>query len=356
MFYDNLINYLDLVLIVVIPLIIVALAGMFSERSGVVNIALEGIMIFGAFIGILFVNGKFYPHFPEVQAILDGGGVTAFQRAMTLQAEMFVDMLGPLTTYLLGMLVAAISGAAISYFHAVAAIKMQANQIISATAINTLTPALALFLTMSLGLGESQGTDKLPIHGSVFKIQEIPLLSKIPFIGDVFFTDVFPSLYLGIIVLIVSYIVLYKTKFGLRLRSCGENPHAADAACINIYKMRYAGVLISGVLAGIGGYFFVLGYTLEFDATVAGYGFLAIAVLIFGNWKPFNIALAAMLFAALLTLSKGIAFFPALEALNIDGSILSMLPYIATIIVLALTSKNSAAPKAEGQIYDKGER
>lgn len=327
MFYENLISYLALVLVVAIPLIIVALGGLFTERSGVVNIALEGLMIIGAFVGILFVN--------NVEADSVGG---------------------PFVLFILGMFVAGIGGIAFSYLHAVASIKMKANQIISATAINTLTPALALFLTMSLALGESPGSDKLPIHGTIFKIQEVPLLSKIPFIGDLFFTNVFPSLYIGIGILIATYIILYKTKFGLRLRACGENPHAADAAGINIYKMRYAGVLISGLLAGIGGYFLVLGYTLEFDATVAGYGFLAIAVLIFGNWKPFNIALAALLFSSLLTLSKGIAYFPKLEALGIDGSIWSMLPYIATIIVLVLTSKNSAAPKAAGQIYDKGER
>lgn len=327
MFYQNLISYIGLVLVVAIPLIIVALGGMFTERSGVVNIALEGLMVIGAFVGILFVNA------------IDPESVG-----------------GPFVLFMLGMIVAAAGGILFSYLHAIAAIKMKADQIISATAINTLTPALALFLTMSLSLGESPGSDKLAIHGTIFKIQEIPLLSKIPFLGDILFKNIYPTLYIGVIILIASYIIVYKTKFGLRLRACGENPHAADAAGINIYKMRYAGVLISGALAGIGGYTLVLGYTLEFDATVAGYGFLAIAVLIFGNWRPLNITLAALLFASLLTLSKGVAYFPGLENLGIDGSIWSMLPYIATIIVLVLTSKNSAAPKAEGQVYDKGER
>lgn len=325
--YENLISYLALVLVVAIPLIITALGGMFTERGGVTNIALEGLMIIGAFVGLLFVNNVT----PE-------------------------SVGGPFILFLLGMVIAGLAGIAFSYIHAIASVKMGANQIISATAINTLTPALALFLTLSLALGIGEGSDKINVNGGIFKIVEVPLLSKIPFIGDLFFTNVYPSLYIGIIILIVSIIVLYKTKFGLRLRSCGENPHAADAAGINIYKMRYKGVLISGMLAGIGGFFLILGYTIEFDATVAGYGFLAIAVLIFGNWKPLNIAVTALLFSALLTLSKGIAFFPKLEALNIDRNILSMLPYIATLIVLVLSSKNSAAPKASGQIYDKGER
>ncbi|HBG32994.1 MAG: hypothetical protein A2084_02605 [Tenericutes bacterium GWC2_39_45] len=329
--YDNLIQYLSLVLIVAIPLIITAIGGLFTERSGVTNIALEGIMILGAFSALVITN--------RIPASSVGG---------------------PFMLYLVGIIIAGGVGLSISLLHGIAAIKMKSDQIISATAINTFAPALSLFLTMSLTLGEGQGSDKIPVDAGQFVITEVPLLSKIPFIGDLFFKNIYPALYIGIIILILSYIILYKTKFGLRLRACGENPHAADAAGVNIYKMRYAGVMISGALAGIGGFFLITSFTILFDSSVSGYGFLAIAVLIFGNWKPWNIAWSALIFSALLTLSKGIAFFPVLERglddLGVNKNVLSMLPYIATLIVLVITSKNSAAPKAVGQSYDKGER
>ncbi|MDD3126693.1 MAG: ABC transporter permease [Candidatus Izemoplasmatales bacterium] len=347
--YDSIVSYLALVLLAAIPLIVTALGGMFTERGGVTNISLEGIMIIGAFVGLVTVN--------------------------KLPASWFSSNF---VLYLCGMIAAVIGGLIFAGIHAIAAIKMKANQIISATAINTLAPALALFLTMSLTLGEAQGSDKILVNGTRFIIERVPLLADIPFIGEVFFTNVYPSLYFGIAILVISSIVLYKTKFGLRLRACGENPHAADAAGINIYKMRYQGVFISGILASLGGYFLVTSFTNEFDATVSGFGFLAIAVMIFGNWKPKNIAFTALFFAALLTLSKGVAFFPALEnwlyppipadtppeqiafltyvSTKVIPNIISMLPYIATLAVLVLSSKKSAAPKASGLIYDKGER
>jgi len=327
MVYNNLINFIILVLVFVIPLMVTALGGMFSERSGVTNIALEGLMIIGAFVGIVVVN-IFVPFFTNSPQLL----------------------------YIIGMIAAGIAGLLFSFLHAIASVKMSADQTISATAINILTPALALFLTMSLGLGEARGSDKLFVPGSMFRISEVPILSKIPFFGDILFTNVYLGLYFGILILIISYIVLYKTRFGLRLRSCGENPHAADSAGINIYSTRYAGIFISGVLASWGGYFLILSSTVEFDATVSGFGFLALAVLIFGNWKPVRIAITAILFSALRTLSEGVAFFPFLEALGINKYLLSMLPYIGTLIVLVLTSKKSAAPKAVGKIYNQADR
>jgi general nucleoside transport system permease protein len=328
--YNNLITFLSLVLILAIPLIITATGGLFTERSGVTNIALEGIMILGAFTALIVTN-RITPE----------------------------SVGGPFVLYLIGMFIAIITGILVSILHSIASIKMKADQIISATAINTLAPALALFLTYTLTLG-APNDDKLPIF-SGFKIAQIPILSDIPFIGDLFFQNFYPALYFGIIVIIAAYIILYKTKFGLRLRSCGENPHAADSAGINIYKMRYIGVSISGGLAGLGGFFYITSFTTSYHANVAGYGFLAIAVLIFGNWKPLNIALTALLFSTLLTFAQGIAFFPELErlvtqTLNINLNLISMLPYLVTIIVLVLTSKNSRSPKALGQTYDKGQR
>ncbi|VEU79713.1 ABC transporter permease [Haploplasma axanthum] len=324
---SNLVSYIALVLAVGIPLIITAIGGLFAERSGVTNIALEGLMIIGAFVGILFMN--------NVSAKSVGG---------------------PFVLFLITSLIVALIGVLFSMIHAVASIKMNADQIISATAINTLTPALALFLTMSLSLGAAAGSDKLPVHGDIFKISEVPVLSKIPILGDIFFKNINASFYMGIIILVVSIVFLYKTRFGLRLRACGENPHAADAAGINIQRVRFIAVGISGALAALGGFYLVTAYTTEFSASVSGYGFLAVAVLIFGNWKPVRVAISAIFFAALLTLSRGIAFFPALESLNIDKNILSMIPYIATLIVLVISSKNNRAPKAVGKVYDKGER
>ena len=160
----------------------------------------------------------------------------------------------------------------------------------------------------------------------------------------------------GIFIFIIAVLILYKTKMGLRLRSCGENPHAADSLGINIYKIRYGGVLVSGALAGMGGVIFVLSFAAEFNATVSGFGFLALAVLIFGNWKPGRIIMAAFFFAMMRVVSSTYSVIPFLNALGLKGEIYSMLPYIATLIVLAFVSKNSAAPKASGEPFDQGKR
>ena len=163
---------------------------------------------------------------------------------------------------------------------------------------------------------------------------------------------------IAVIAVIVVAIMLYKTKFGLRLMACGEHPQAADSVGINVYKMRWSGVLLSGVLGGLGGICYILaGVSIwKFENGVAGFGFLALAVMIFGQWKPTRIALAALLFGAFRALSNVYFGFPFLMALNIPGSVYNMLPYIISLIVLAFTSKNSRAPKAEGIPYDKGQR
>ena len=158
--------------------------------------------------------------------------------------------------------------------------------------------------------------------------------------------------------LVISYIVLYKTRFGLRLQACGEHPQAADSVGINVYKMRYAGVLISGLLGGLGGIVYITAGVSEwkFENGVAGFGFLALAVMIFGQWKPVNIGLAALLFGLFRALSNVYTGFPFLVSLNIPGTVYNMLPYIISLIVLAFTSGKSRAPKAEGIPYDKGQR
>lgn len=302
-----------------IPLLIVALGGLFSERSGVVNIALEGIMVIGAFSGIYFIS--------QTQDTLPGQPVL-----------------------LLAILVAAVSGMLISLLHAYAAINMKADQVISGTAINIFAPAFVIFVARML-----QGVQQVPFVNQ-FRIDSVPVLGSIPVIGPLLFQNAYITTYIGVAILIITWLVLYKTRFGLRLRACGEHPQAADSVGINVYKMRYAGVLISGALAGIGGLVFVIPTSTNFNATVSGYGFLALAVLIFGQWKPWRIAGAALFFGFMKTLSAVYSGIPFLVGLGIPSNIYKMIPYVATLILLAFTGKTSCAPKAEGIPYDKGSR
>lgn len=302
-----------------IPLLIVALGGMFSERSGIINIALEGIMIMGAFVSILFIN--------RTQGVLSGQ-----------------------TQLILAVVIAAIAGMLFSLFHAFASINMKADQTISGTALNLFAPAFAIFVARIL-----QGVQQIQFTNT-FRIESVPVLGNIPIIGDLFFKNTYITTYIGILILILSTIVLYKTKFGLRLRACGEHPQAADSVGINVYKMQYAGVLISGAFAGIGGLVFVIPTSTNFNATVAGYGFLALAVLIFGQWHPIRILFASFFFGLMKTIAASYSGIPILASLGVPSYIYKMIPYITTLIVLVFTSKNSQAPRAEGIPYDKGAR
>ncbi len=302
-----------------IPLLIVAIGGMFSERSGVVNIALEGIMIMGAFAGILFIN--------------------QFESSMSGQSLL-----------LLALLVAGVTGGLFSLLHAFAAINLKADQTISGTALNLFAPAFSIFVARMI-----QTTQQIPFTNTFF-IKEVPVLSSIPIIGDLFFKNVYITTYLGILIFIIAYIVINKTRFGLRLRACGEHPQAADSVGINVYKIRYAGVIISGVLAGIGGVVFVVPTSTNFNATVAGYGFLALAVLIFGQWRVPKIFVAAFFFGIMKTLSSAHSTIPFIKDLPITNEVYKMLPYLITLIALTFLSKSSQAPKAAGTPYDKGSR
>ena len=211
-------------------------------------------------------------------------------------------------------------------------------------------PAFAIFLARMLqGVQQIQFTD-------TFRIESVPVLGNIPVIGDMLFKNAYLTTYIGIGIYIVAAIVINRTKFGLRLRSCGEHPGAADAVGINVYHIRYAGVVISGVLAGIGGLVFVVPTSTNFNATVSGYGFLALAVLIFGQWRCNKILRAAFFFGIMKTLASGYSVIPFLAKLPIPNQIYKMIPYVATLIVLMFSSKNSQAPIAEGIPYDKGSR
>lgn len=302
-----------------IPLLLVALGGMFSERSGVVNIALEGIMIIGAFTGIFFISR-------------------------------FGNLFSPTITLFIAIIISALSGLIFSLFHAYASINMSADQVISGTALNIFAPAFAIYVTRAI-----QVVQQISFVNN-FRIESVPVLGNIPIIGNLLFKNAYITTYLGFIILVLSWFALYKTRFGLRLRSCGEHPQAADSVGINVYKMRYFGVAISGALAGIGGLVFVIPTSTNFNATVAGYGFLALAVLIFGQWKPIRILYAAFFFGLMKTLASAYSGIPILSNLPISNSVYKMIPYITTIIVLAFTSKNSQAPKASGLPYDKSVR
>lgn len=302
-----------------IPLLIVALGGMFSERSGVVNIALEGIMIMGAFVSILFINLN--------QDKISGQGLL-----------------------LLAVLVAGATGGVFSLLHAYASISLRANQVISGTALNMFAPAFAIFITRSI-----QQVQQIQFTNT-FLMVKVPILGDIPLLGPLFFQNAYLTTYLGIVIFVVSAIVINRTPFGLRLRACGEYPQAADAVGINVYRIRYAGVFISGVLAGIGGLVFVVPTSTNFNATVAGYGFLALAVLIFGNWRPVPILGAAFFFGLMKTFASAYSGIPFLKKLPIPSNVYKMTPYIATLIALAFFSKRSQAPGSLGEAFDKGTR
>jgi len=306
-----------------IPLLIVALGGMFSERSGVINIALEGIMIMGAFAGVLFIN--------VVQH--------------TVQQPIPGQLL-----LLMAVVVSMLTGVAVSLLHAYASINLKADQIISGTAINMLAPAVAIYIARLI-----RTVQQIPFDNQ-FRIDKVTLLGDIPFLGSLFFVNTYITTYIGFLIFGLSAAVLYKTRFGLRLRSCGEHPQAADSAGINVYAMRYAGVMISGALAGLGGLVFVIPTSTQFNAEVSGYGFLALAVLIFGQWKPTRIFAAAFFFGLMKAVSSSYSGISFMRAIPIPSYVYKMIPYIATLLVLAFSSRMSQAPKAEGIPYDKGRR
>ncbi len=335
-------------LIYAVPLMIVALAGVFAERSGIINLALEGIMIFGAFIGVLFVR------------TMQGAAVFEAAKAsgdwLTLQG-----------LELLAMLMAAVMGAIFSLLLSFASINLRADQTIGGTALNLLAPALVLFFIriianqniLQMASGDS---------ASWFMIKKstlgFPVDAELGFFLNTFFNKVYLATYICIIIFVILSVILYKTRFGLRLRSCGENPQAADSLGINVYKMRYAGTTISGALAGMGGFVYSLTTAnCTANGDVAGFGFLALAVMIFGNWKPLNIAGASLLFGLFKCIAASYASIDingdgvcVLAEIGISTHFYRMLPYLITLVVLAFTSKSSRAPKAEGIPYDKGAR
>lgn len=298
-------------------LMLVALGGCFSEHSGVINIGLEGIMVFGALGGALVMSSM-------------PAGTSAF------------------IIIILSILAAMVLGILYSLLLAVAAINFKADQTLVGTAMNLLGTAAATVIVKAIN------TSANPNNPSS-TLQYIQAKKAFLLVDGYEFNWFMP---LALCLLILAYVILYKTRFGLRLMSCGEHPQAAASVGINVYKMRYAGVMISGLLGGLGGLVYITAGVSEwkFENGVAGFGFLALAVMIFGGWKPFRIALAAMLFGFFRALSNVYTGFDLLAALNLPSTVYNMLPYIISLVVLIFFSKNSAAPKAEGIPYDQGSR
>lgn len=301
-----------------IPLLVVALGALYCERSGIINIGLEGLMIIGSFAGALTIS--------------------------SLQSQFGT---GVWTIYV-GLLIAALAGALFSLLHAFASINLQANQTISGTAINLMAAAIKVFLARNL-----TGSGNIVLTVGLTK-KNLTGLSSIPVLGSLFFTNSYATTWIVLLILLILTYLLNKTAFGLRLRSCGEHPHAASAAGISVGKMRYIGVLTSGALAGLGGAIYLVTIAGEFNGSVSGIGFLALAALIFGQWKPLGILASTFFFGFATTIANVSQVIPSLA--TIPPVALKIFPYVITLIALILFSKSTQAPKAAGEPFDHGKR
>ncbi len=299
------------------PMLVTALGGLFSERSGVVNIGLEGLMIVGGFTTALFIN-QYYA--------------------------------GSDATIRIGILLGGLAGCAFSLLHAYASINLKADQVISGTAINLLAPALTIFLARTL-----TGSQNISIVKGVSRL-DVPVLSKIPVIGPLFFSKMYATTFIVLGLVVLAWYIIFKTSFGLRLRACGEHPQAADSMGINVYKMRYIGVLASGFLAGLGGAIIIVTTSNEYNGSVAGLGFLALAALIFGKWNPWGVLFASFFFGFMKTLGQLAIINDTLKSFEIPMEFYNALPYVMTLVALMVFSRNIVGPKAAGEPYDKGKR
>lgn len=311
------IEMFPIALMMATPLIIAALGGLFSERSGVFNIALEGIMMVGAFAAA------------SVAVVLEPSTRAAGY---------------------LGIIVATGAGCFFSLLHAFASVNLKADQTISGTALNIMAAGLTVYLCQIFF--NQQRTRSFSI--GIQKVA-VPGLAQIPVLGPMFFKSVYPTFYIALLLVLLTWFVIYRTPFGLRLRACGENPQAAASMGVNVAKMRYAGVLISGALAGMAGGVLVLSADIQYTvSTTHGSGFIALACLIFGKWNPWGVLGAGLFFGfsqALSYYAKDISFLSRLP-----GEAFYALPYVLTIIALIVFSGKAVGPKAAGEIYDAGKR
>lgn len=299
-------------------LILVALGGCISEHSGVINLGLEGIMVIGALGGALMM--KYLP--ADASA---------------------------LSTIVCTVAMAIIAGVLYSTLLAVACINFKADQTIVGTALNMLGVAAATVIVKAINTAENPDNVSSEIQY---------IAQKKAFLVNIGGFEFNWFMLLALVALILIAFMLYRTRFGLRLMACGEHPQAAASVGIDVYKMRWAGVLLSGALGGLGGLVYITAGVSQwkFEVGVAGFGFLALAVMIFGQWKPKHIAWAAILFGMFRALSNVYSGFDFLASMHIPSGVYNMMPYVISLLVLALTSKNSRAPKAEGIPYEKGMR
>ena len=297
------------------PLLMGALGGLYSERSGVTNLCIEGLMLFGCFASAATIV--------KLQAT-----------GMNANAAIAI-----------GIVVAMLASALLSLLHAVASINLKADQTISGTAINMLSTALSLFLAQTI-----TGSGNITVKRAIIR-SSVPVLSRIPVIGPLFFSDSYWTTWLCLAVWGLSYFLLYKTSFGLRLRACGEHPSAVASAGVNVHKMRYIGVIASGLLSGLGGACILVTYAGEYNSGsgINGLGFLAIAALIFGQWKPLGILGSTMFFGLCMTVANIGRILPAFS--SVPMAVLGAFPYLATLVALIFSSKKSSAPLASGQPF-----
>jgi len=308
-----------------LPLFIIAIGGIFSERSGVTNLALEGFQGFGAFVGAAVVMA------------ITGGNLAGVELPM----------------FFIAMAFAMIGGAVFAMLHALLCVPFKANQVISGVVINILATALTAFLTSQINTALfGKPTNKFVL--GICQKFTVPGVSEIPVLGA-FFTDVYYYQPIIITVALIASYMLYKSRFGMRLRACGDNPHAVDAAGVNVSRTRFIAVMISGALSGLGGMCFAYSISTSFSPSIyAGYGFLAIAALIFGNWKIGPTLGACLLFG--FARSGGYKLAQALGLTSAFTDIIMILPYVLTLLLLMFFSSSNHAPRALGEIYDKGKR
>lgn len=305
-------------LMVAAPIMIAGLGGIMSERSGIVNIALEGIMLFGAFaagaIVILFESFGLFTQAPW-----------------------------------LSLIVAAIAGGVFSLTLAVSTITFSADHTIAGTAVNLIASGITVYFTQIIFKQQ-----RTVAYKRGFRKMSIPYLKEIPLIGGLF-TNIYPTIFIAIVLVFVIWFVLFKTAFGLRLRSCGENPHASASMGVDVIKTRYAAVIISGILAGLAGGVIVLTVDTQFTAvTIHGLGFIAVAAVIFGKWNPFGLLGAALFFGLSQTIGVYASDIPIIQ--NLPNQLFSALPYILTVLALVVFRGKSVGPKAAGEIYDVSKR
>lgn len=310
-------SMITLTLIFSTPIIITAIGGMFSERSGVVNIALEGIMMVGGFAAAT--------------------SIVFLEKSTTLAPW-------------LALLVGIVAGVLMSSIHAYLSIHLSSDQVISGTAINLLAGGLTIYLSQIIF-----GQQRTQNFQNGFVKTSYPILEDIPILGGMFFKNIYPTVFIALFLVVASWYVLYKTPFGLRLRATGEHPHAVDSMGISVYKMRYIGVLLSGAFAGLGGAVMVLTFDTQYTiGSIHGVGFIALAALIFGKWKPLGLLGASLFFGFSQILSVYSTDFAFLD--RFPQEFFKALPYVLTIIALVVFSGKAVGPKAAGEIYDKGKR